>query len=208
MPSRFNAAQLQILEEEYVFGRGMADRNGRVGKNHVIIAAIRCSQAGPEVSAMEVGKWANSPSLNFSSSVAPTNRLHRYYANRVAREEGRPRAVRKTPEQLERLRESWEDDPYPTVGETIILVHSTGLEPKQVKAWFDNERKKADKRGETMFTRNEPTDMNDAARMWRAYKKDPEGYVKALTSGEISPRTGQRQAVEEDNEDGDEWENR
>ena len=40
--------------------------------------------------------------------------------------------------------------------------------------------------------------------MWRAYKKDPEGYVKALTSGEISPRTGQRQAVEEDNEDGDE----
>jgi hypothetical protein len=82
------------------------------------------------------------------------------------------------------------------------------LEPKQVKAWFDNERKKADKRGETMFTRNEPTDMNDAARMWRAYKKDPEGYVKALTSGEISPRTGQRQTVgeheDEDNEDGDE----
>jgi hypothetical protein len=127
----------------------------------------------------------------------------------VAREEGRPRAVRKTPEQLERLRESWEDEPYPNVGETIILVHSTGLEPKQVKAWFDNERKKANKKGEPMVTRNTPTDMNDAARMWRAFKKDPEGYARALTSGEISPGTGQRQRAanveneDEDNENGD-----
>jgi hypothetical protein len=91
-----------------------------------------------------------------------------------------------------------------------MLVHSTGLEPKQVKAWFDNERKKADKRGETMFTRNKPTDMNDAARMWRAYKKDPEGYARALSSREISPRAGERQRAandeneDEDNENGDE----
>jgi hypothetical protein len=70
------------------------------------------------------------------------------------------------------------------------------LEPKQVKAWFDNERKKADKKGETIFTKNKPTDMKDAARVWRAYKKDPEGYERALTSGEISARTGQAKSSE------------
>jgi hypothetical protein len=72
-----------------------------------------------------------------------------------------------------------------------------------VKQWFENERKKAFPKGERIFTRNESPDRNDAARMWRAYKKDPEGYVRALCSREISAVTGERQKGEDDEDEDD-----
>jgi hypothetical protein len=69
------------------------------------------------------------------------------YANRIAAEQNRPRAIQKTPEQLQKLQELWDKDPYPTPGETMLVAHDSGLEPKQVKNWFDNERKKVEKNG-------------------------------------------------------------
>jgi hypothetical protein len=56
MPSPFNAAQLQVLEEEYAFGRLRAERSGRMSKNIVTMAIIKCDKVGPRVSGMEVGR--------------------------------------------------------------------------------------------------------------------------------------------------------
>ncbi|CAG8982548.1 hypothetical protein HYALB_00002330 [Hymenoscyphus albidus] len=139
-----------------------------------------------------------------------------YFSNRAAAESGRSRTQAKTPEQLEVLRSSWEDDPFPLTGERILLVHETGLQKAQVDSWFQAERKKAEKNGEDLWSRNRDNDPNAAAKMWRAYKRDPDGYVEGLTSGRIHPGTRderyvlrdedgeERSAVEEARSDGDE----
>lgn len=113
---------------------------------------------------------------------------------------GRPLFVRKTEKQLAMLKESFKDDPYPCVGEQILLVHETGLQPKQIKSWFDSQRVQAIKRGEELWTANENNHYG-GTRMWRAYDKDPEGYVKLLTSGKISGVDGREQDVEEELEE-------
>jgi hypothetical protein len=71
----------------------------------------------------------------------------RIYSNRLAAEQNRPWSVQKTLEQLQILQELWNKDPYPTPRETILASHDSGLEPKQAKSWFDNQRKKAEKDG-------------------------------------------------------------
>jgi len=49
-------------------------------------------------------------------------------------------------------------DPYPAPGETILATHGMGLSKAQVNNWFDNERKKMEKRGERVYTRHRRID--------------------------------------------------
>lgn len=114
---------------------------------------------------------------------------------------GRSRMQSKSPEQLELLQQSWEEDPFPETGEKILLVYETGLSKAQVNAWFVNERKKAEKKGEDLTTRNHDNNSNAARKMWVAYTKDPEGYVKGLTSGRIHPATGAEKDMDEADEE-------
>ncbi|CAG8949197.1 hypothetical protein HYFRA_00004820 [Hymenoscyphus fraxineus] len=190
---QFTPAQMEILEWEWQH----RDGDDRPEKKRSISAAVEMSMVGPRVTSQAVGK---------------------YFSNRAAAESGRSRTQAKTPEQLEVLRSSWEDDPFPLTGERILLVHETGLQKAQVDSWFQAERKKAEKNGEDLWSRNRDNDPNAAAKMWRAYKRDPEGYVEGLTSGRIHPGTGEdryiyvrreeegeeRSAVEEAESDGDE----
>ena len=63
-----------------------------------------------------------------------TMQIGRWFANRAAREDGRPRGTRKTPEQVAELEESFQlFHAYPTVDERIRLVQVTGLAKKQVR---------------------------------------------------------------------------
>ncbi|KAJ6619936.1 hypothetical protein B0H10DRAFT_2024136 [Mycena sp. CBHHK59/15] len=116
----FNEAQIQLLENELNWYRhyGMGDRPPR---KQSIILAIQASELGPEVTSQEVGRW---------------------YADRVKRDKGEPRAAQKTPEQLALLEASFFIDEYPTVEEKIRLVCETGLRKKQIDAWFSYRRKK------------------------------------------------------------------
>ncbi|KUJ06667.1 uncharacterized protein LY89DRAFT_726342 [Mollisia scopiformis] len=184
MPFSFNEAQTAILDR-YWDQRRYLFKNGRLPKRTSMSVAVQCAEVGPFVSSQIIG---------------------RHFANRVAAEEGRPRAHRKTPRQFELLGNSFEDDPFPSTGELILLVHESGLKPQQVKSWFDGQRQKASKKGELLTTRNRENDpdSNDSAKMWRAFKKDPGSYCKALCRGEISPVTGKAQEVELDEEEGDE----
>ncbi|KAG4438722.1 hypothetical protein IFR05_005802 [Cadophora sp. M221] len=68
---------------------------------------------------------------------------------------------------------------------------------KQVKQWFDNERKKVDAKGETLYTCNGPADPNAALRLARMYKKDPEFTVRGLVEGRINGVTGMVDKEEE-----------
>lgn len=63
-----------------------------------------------------------------------TTHIGRWFANRAAQEEGRPRATRKTPEQLADLEDSFQlHRAYPSVDERIRLVQLTGLTKSQVR---------------------------------------------------------------------------
>ena len=50
------------------------------------------------------------------------------------------------------------------------------------------------------MTRNNKTKPGDAASMWRAYKRNPDGVVKAVTNGRINPVTGEEQESHGDEE--------
>lgn len=96
-----------------------------------------------------------------------------------------------TTAQRELLEESFEDDPFPYTGTFIVLTYQTKLRPKQVKQWFDNQRKKLRSYGLPLTTSNlVEQDAAAAARMWRAFKADPDDYAKQLWLGTISSRTG------------------
>ncbi|KAI1763725.1 hypothetical protein GGR53DRAFT_353894 [Hypoxylon sp. FL1150] len=167
MVRSFNEAQLAILEW---YWQNFRYDEARPSKQLSIPIALNCCEVGPLVTSQDVG---------------------RYFANRAARESGQPRATPLTDRQREILEDSFDDDPFPYTGTTIVLTYQTKLRPKQVRQWFDNRRKKYRNEGLPLITRNSAEqDMTAAARMWRAYKRDPEGYAKQLWLGTISVRTG------------------
>lgn len=110
----------------------------------------------------------------------------RYYANRLAKEEGRPRAQTKTPEQIRLLEEAFAEDMYPTTARSIVLVHETGLKKTQVSAWFGYQRDKIERDGGELFSSNFSHDEGiqtsgvTALPMWRKYNRDPEGYYQEM----------------------------
>ncbi|KAI0109439.1 hypothetical protein F4776DRAFT_400689 [Hypoxylon sp. NC0597] len=181
---QFNEAQLAILEEYW----RMRFDEPRPPKSRCIYAALRCCNVGPKVTSQDIG---------------------RYFSNRAARETGQPRARPLTPAQLGLLEESWCSDPYPYVGTIIVLTYQTKLQPKQVKRWFDNQRKKYRNNGLFLSTRNvAQQDPACAARMWRAYNKNPSEYAKKLWLGTISASTGAPTGKAIDTAKEREWERR
>lgn len=115
--------------------------------------------------------------------------VERYYANRLAKEEGRSRAQTNT-RQITLLETAFKNDMYPTTARTIALVHETGLKKTQVGAWFAYRREKLEREGEALFTsypsveESISTNGSTALAMWRKYKKDPEGYYQEML-GEV-----------------------
>ncbi|CAG8961620.1 hypothetical protein HYFRA_00006157 [Hymenoscyphus fraxineus] len=89
------------------------------------------------------------------------------------------------PSQEKALKESYARDCNPTIGETILLVHTTGLEKLQVTRWFGRRRSEARGRGEELKTVNAEKNGRTAHSMWARYRRDPEGYVERLRSGRI-----------------------
>lgn len=75
---------------------------------------------------------------------------------------------------------------YPTTARMIIVVHETGLTKSQVGNWFQYQREKIEKEGGELLSYNcldEETLATSGVRalkMWRNYKKDPEGYYQEL----------------------------
>lgn len=119
----------------------------------------------------------------------------RYYANRFAAENGRSRAQRKTPEQVALLNKLFRKaGARPYTGEQIAVAFLTGLELKQVKTWFENERKKYlqnDPYGECDFWPQVPPQDPTASRlMVLEYDRDRQAYARQLVYGERDACTG------------------
>lgn len=128
----------------------------------------------------------------------------RYYANREAAEAGRPRAQAKTREQVALLEYAFAATfAYPYTGELLPLAFLSGLEVKQVKAWFENQRKKCAKDEEWMALQQpeifgmKGQDTKDAAAMMREYNKGPREYARSFVMWERCVRTGQPGPSEE-----------
>lgn len=111
----------------------------------------------------------------------------------MAAETGRPRAQRKTPEQIAILERVFRKTcAYPYTGEALAASFLTGLEPRQVTSWFERQRTKLDDYElDNGFECQDPT---AARRMRRTYQLDPEAFVRGVIFGEINPRTGNRRA--------------
>lgn len=85
----------------------------------------------------------------------------------------------------------------------LPLAFLTGLQVKQVKSWFENQRKKCVQ--DSDFLALHPPeifglrgqDTKDAAAMMRQYKKDNRGYARSLVMWERCVRTGQPGPSEE-----------
>ncbi|KAG6355074.1 hypothetical protein INS49_004155 [Diaporthe citri] len=130
--------------------------------------------------------------------------IGRHYANREAAENGRPKAQTKTREQIALLEYAFATTfGYPYTGEVLSLAILTGLQVKQVKSWFENQRKKraedndllALQQPEIFGMRGQET--KDAAAMVRQYNKDPKGYARSLVMWDRCVRTGQPGPFEE-----------
>lgn len=83
---------------------------------------------------------------------------------------------------------------YPCTGRQIIISHQTGLEPKKVRNWFENQRArlpKTNKRDSNKIMDQEKAKY--AQKMWRDYKENPEEMVEGLLAGTINGATGERQ---------------
>lgn len=82
----------------------------------------------------------------------------------------------------------------PYTGEQIAAAFLTGLELKQVRSWFENERKKClkdDEDAEVDFWPQDPQqDPTDSRLMVLHYNRDREGYARELVFGERDVRTG------------------
>lgn len=134
MAPRCTPEQMAIIDEEYE--RYVLQKRIGAKTRSTIQAATKTIDFGLMITSQEIGKSV------FPSYHDPQIRIpkltfylfNRYYATRYAAEHGKPRAVRKTPSQIARLQASFEKDAYPTVGEQILIVYETGLEPKQVKS--------------------------------------------------------------------------
>lgn len=131
------------------------------------------------------------------ANLARNSQPDRYYANREADENGRPRLQTKTREQIALLDYAFaQTSGYPYTGEVLALAFLSGLQVKQVKAWFENQRKKciedenylAVERPEFLGMRGQ--DTKDAAAMSRAYNRDPKEYARSLVMWERCVRTG------------------
>lgn len=85
---------------------------------------------------------------------------------------------------------------YPYTGEVIPLAFLSGLQVKQVKAWFEYQRKKCVEDQDFMSLHPpeifgmKSQDTKDAAAMMPHYKKDPKEYARSLVMWERSVRTG------------------
>lgn len=104
-----------------------------------------------------------------------------YFSSLVRAEQNLPRTHRKTPYQVHLLQDAFNEEPYPTTRGKIRLCALTGLSRTQVVSWFDNKRKQFT----SLTTYQEPDTMQEAAKQWREYKKDPEGINARLVQEEV-----------------------
>lgn len=78
----------------------------------------------------------------------------------------------------------------------LPLAFLSGLQVKQVKAWFENQRRKYDEEGDELAVCPpeifglKGQDTKDAAAMTRKYNKDPKEYARSLIMWERCVRTG------------------
>ncbi|KAL7411679.1 hypothetical protein BDY24DRAFT_443018 [Mrakia frigida] len=160
--SRLSDVQIGILSSYY------ADHQLRYGATRPPVAiqraaACRMSMVGEPVSSQDVGKW-----------------FTRYLRALT----GQPANTRKTQEQLDLLNEEFDRNPLPNAHDVILLMESTGLDKKQVNAWFQVERKKYDEGGEfeddgDLIDTSEQLSETPAS-IWRAYNRDPVNYVRYI----------------------------
>lgn len=117
----------------------------------------------------------------------------RYLANCYARETGKPRAVRKSPEQIKILEEFFEKEQCPYPGDMMLLAYETKLDPIKLRQWFGNQKSKLYKQGWEYDGPNifEPNPRN-AKNMWNEYKKNPRQYAKDLWDTKVCRLTGRR----------------
>lgn len=121
--------------------------------------------------------------------------MSRLYANRFAAANGRPRAQRKTPAQLELLGKVFrKTGARPYTGEQLAAAFLTGLTMEQVRNWFENERKKYLKNDEygalDFWDQNPEQTPNESRLMILHFNKGPEAYARSLVFGERDVRTG------------------
>lgn len=79
----------------------------------------------------------------------------------------------------------------------LHLAFLSGLQVKQVKAWFENQRRKYDEEGDDLAVSPpeifglKGQDTKHAAAMTRQYNRDPREYARSLIMRERCVRTGQ-----------------
>lgn len=189
-PTDWTAEQEAIIDKAYNIWIRLG-KTGKSAKHLPMTTSLKCHvETGSLISSQEIGQYVYGFAINW---IAFTNSDFRYFHNRSAREEGRPRAQAKTSAQVAILRDSFEEEMSPYVGELILLTYATGLLKKQVKVWFENQRKKGMKNVVKWNERGRnvsPQDQQAAKRMWKAYENAPESYVKEIFFGKICPRTG------------------
>ncbi|KAK7697936.1 hypothetical protein SLS64_013023 [Diaporthe eres] len=187
-PSDWTARDREMIELRYRIWK-MTDkassRRGIVGS-----IAQRCGDLVGDPETWYASQWPQ--------------QIGRYYASREAAKAGRPRAQTKTREQIALLEYVFATTfGYPYTGEVLPLAFLTGLQVKQVKAWFENQRKKCVQ--DEDFLALQPPEIfgmkgqetKDAAAMVREYAKDPKGYGRSFVMWERCVRTGQPGPSEE-----------
>jgi hypothetical protein len=129
--------------------------------------------------------------------MADLSESKRYYAHRMADEAGRPRLQTKTREQVALLDYAFsQTSGRPYTGELLALAFLSGLQVKQVTAWFLYRRKKCIKEENhlaverTEFLGMRCRDASSTAVMLRGYNMDPRGYARSIIMWERCVRTG------------------
>lgn len=85
---------------------------------------------------------------------------------------------------------------YPYTGEVLPLAFLSGLQVKQVKTWFENQRRKYTDEGDSLAVSPpeifgmQGQDTKNAAATTRQCNKDPKGYARSLVMWERRVRTG------------------
>ncbi|POS70907.1 hypothetical protein DHEL01_v210701 [Diaporthe helianthi] len=180
-PADWTDRDRQVIEGGWRFWSFLGKPSSR--RNIVTSTAMRC------------GDLMGDPDTWFASQWP--QQIGRYYANREATENGRPRAQTKTREQVALLEYAFaQTHGYPYTGEVLPLAFLSGLQVKQVKAWFEYQRKKCVV--DQDFLALQPPEIfgmkgqetKDAAAMMRQYNKDPKEYARSLVMWERCVRTG------------------
>ncbi|KAG8162462.1 hypothetical protein KVR01_008227 [Diaporthe batatas] len=165
------------------FGWRLWKLGGRSRRNAVTSTAMKCGDITGAPDAWFAAQWPQ--------------QIGRYYANRDAAENGRPRAQAKTREQVALLEYAFaQTHGYPYTGEVLPLAFLTGLQVRQVKSWFEHERKKCV--ADEDFLPLQPPEIfgmlgqatKDAAALVRLYNKDPRECARSLVMWERCVRTG------------------